>query len=235
MAPQKKPQQHEVLPLPPLGHGPGGDRGHGVHEGHHVEEEAEDARATGRLPPVEGEAALPEEDPVTGLDQRIAEGSGVAEVVAREHVAEAAEHEGEADEEEGHEAQPEDGEVRADHVAGVLGPTEAGLHQGEAGLHEDDQDGAEDDPEQVDLLAQRRDGVGLLGARDGGQRQDGGDRDAEARRAACPGALLDRAFENEDGETCSVPFRDVQGRVRRRCLTCGLNLRRRCSGSVSRW
>ncbi len=40
--------------------------------------------------------------------------------------------------------------------------------------------GAEDDPEQVELLAQRGDGVSLLGASHGGEGQQGGDRHAEA-------------------------------------------------------
>ena len=43
-APQKRPQIDEAAPLPALGHRPGRDRGRGVHEGHHVEEEAEQRR-----------------------------------------------------------------------------------------------------------------------------------------------------------------------------------------------
>ena len=66
----------EGVPLPPLGHGPGGDRGHGVHEGHHVEEEADDGRAArgGDGVTGEGEAALPQEHPVAAADEGIADG-----------------------------------------------------------------------------------------------------------------------------------------------------------------
>ena len=35
---------HEAAPLPPFGHRSGRDRGDGVHEGHHVEEEADERR-----------------------------------------------------------------------------------------------------------------------------------------------------------------------------------------------
>ena len=66
----------EAAPLPPLGHRPGRDRGDGVHEGDHVEEEGEDAGgdgAAGQRP-----AALPQEDPVAAAEQVAPDGDALA-------------------------------------------------------------------------------------------------------------------------------------------------------------
>ena len=65
-----------------------------------------------------------------------------------------------ADGEERHETQAEHCEVGADHVGGVLGPTEPGFHHGEPGLHEDHHRGPDDHPEEVDLGAQNLHRVG---------------------------------------------------------------------------
>ena len=59
------------------------------------------------------------------------------------------------------------------HVGRVLGPAEAGLDEREARLHEDHQHGADDDPQQVDVLAEHGDRVGVLGV---GDRRDQRDR-----------------------------------------------------------
>ena len=142
----------ERLPLPPLGHGAGRDRGGGVHEGDHVEEEAGDRGATGLADVTEREAALPQEHPVAGADEVAADGG----VVADERRRVAAEHEGVPDEEVGDEPETEDGEVRRHDVGGVLRPAEAGLDEREAGLHEDDEHGADHDPQEVHLRAERR-------------------------------------------------------------------------------
>ena len=142
----------EGVPLPPLGHGAGRDRGDGVHEGHHVEEEAEHARRD--LVARRARSRRP-----TGTSScRCRSARRRAARRSRDVGAEARPAEGErvADEEEADEAEAEDGEVRRHHVGGVLGPAEAGLDEREAGLHEDHEDGADDDPEQVDLLAERR-------------------------------------------------------------------------------
>ena len=52
----------EAAPLPPLGHRPRGDRGHGVHERDHVEEQGDDAGVDAAAG--QGPAALEQEDPV---------------------------------------------------------------------------------------------------------------------------------------------------------------------------
>ena len=83
--PAEQAPDHEALPLPPLGHGAGRDGGHGVHERHHVEEEAGGGARTARAWPVEprpGPAALPEEDPVPAADQRATRRLAEAVVVA---------------------------------------------------------------------------------------------------------------------------------------------------------
>ena len=177
MAPQNRPQPTNAFHFHRSAMAPGGDGGHGVHEGDHVEEEADDGRPAGADDRVarQREAALPQEHPAAAADQRVAEGLRVAEVVAGQHVAVAAEHEGVADQEEPDEAEPEDGEVRRDHVGGVLGTAEPGLDQREPGLHEDDEHGADDDPQQVGLLAERGHRLGrvdVLGTGRPGRGQD---------------------------------------------------------------
>ncbi len=141
---------HEAAPLPPLGHRPGGDRRHGVHEGDHVDEQGEHAGvdAAARQRP----AALEQEDPVAVTDQRRPDGATESAEVAG-HV-ERAQRQREADQEEPDEGEAEDGEVRADDVSRVLGTTEPRLDEGEAGLHEDHQDRPDDDPQHVDLPAE---------------------------------------------------------------------------------
>ena len=164
---------HEAAPLPPLCHRSGRDRGDGVHERHHVEEEADERRrdqVTAQRP-----AAFPQEHPAPRAEQRSADRFGQAE----RRVAEAAERQGEADEEEADEAEGEDGEVGGHHVGCVLRLAEAGFDEREAGLHEDDQDGADHDPQQVDVLCQRRDGIHLL-LREGDGRQERGAGKADA-------------------------------------------------------
>ena len=64
------------------------------------------------------------------------------------------------------------------------------------------------------------DGVGLLGAGDGGEREQGGGRHAEARRGPSGWSVPCRASGSEDEGTCSVPFGDVEVGAGRRCLTC---------------
>ena len=65
-------------------------------------------------------------------------------------------------------------------------PAEAGLDEREAGLHEDHQDGADDDPQQVDVLAEHDDWVGILmGERDPGT--------STARAVAPPAAQMSRS------------------------------------------
>ena len=144
----------ERLPLPALGHGPGGDRGRGVHEGDHVEEERHRGRAV-RAAAQPETALAPEEHPVpaaTEVDQAVVD---IGEFRPEDREAVAAEHERVADDEEPDEPESEDREVRAHHVGGVLRPAEPGLDQGEPGLHEDHQDRADDDPQQVEAQADR--------------------------------------------------------------------------------
>ena len=139
----------ERLPLPPLGHRSGGNRGGGVHERHHVKEESGDGSAvcdTAQAPP----GTTPQEHPVPRVPevdqavrrQRLVEAEGARKAVA-------AEHDRETDHEERHESQSEDGEVRADDVGRVLRPAEAGLDEREPRLHENHQHRSDDDPEQV--------------------------------------------------------------------------------------
>ncbi len=153
----------------------------GVHEGDHVEEEAEQRRTSG-TGGVAGQepAALVQELPVARPDQGVPD----RVVEADQRGAEAAEHEGEPDAEEGDEPEAEDGEVRAHHVGGVLGPAEAGLHEGEAGLHEDDERSADHHPQQVDLRPEDGDGVRVgLGPGDAGASHDEDGREREHARA----------------------------------------------------
>ena len=91
----------EAAPLPPLGHRPGRDRGDGVHEGDHVEEQGERAGRDGTAG--QRPAALPQEDPVAAAEQRAADGGALALAEVRLDV-EAAERQREADEEEADEA-----------------------------------------------------------------------------------------------------------------------------------
>ena len=159
---------HEAVPLPPLGHRPGGDRGDGVHERHHVEEEAQQRRRRSATQVV---VTPPQEGPVAGTQERLAHRRAAgSEVDAR---VEAAEGEREPDEQEADEAEPEDGEVGTHHVRRVLLLGEAGLDEREAGLHEDHEDGTDDHPQQVHLLGERGDGIDLLGERRAGDDQGG--------------------------------------------------------------
>ena len=214
---------HEALPLPPLGHGPRRDGRGGVHERDHVKEEPEERGAD--VLAAQGEAALPEEDPVVGTDEGgvgSARRGAEAEVEAGQVVGEPAEHEGVADQEEGDEADAEDGEVRRHDVGGVLGAAEAGLDQGEAGLHEDDEDGTDDDPEQVDLLAEKGDRFSfLLRAGHAGHDQGGDAGDADGGEELALHPLPPSLVEH----ICRIPFvaRGTGCRCKaagRRCLTC---------------
>lgn len=81
-------------------------------------------------------------------------------VQANRRGGEAAKGQRKPDGEERHETQAEHCEVGADHVGGVLGPTEPGFHHGEPGLHEDHHRGPDDHPEEVDLGAQNLHRVG---------------------------------------------------------------------------
>ena len=225
MAPQNRPQPDERLPLPPLGHGPGGDRGHGVHEGHHVEEEADDGRAADvamaspdrAKPPCHRNTQLPL--PMSASPTRL----GVAEVVARQQVAVAAEHEGVADEEVADEAEAEDGEVRRHHVGGVLGTAEAGLDQGEAGLHEDDEHGADDDPEQVGLLPEGGDrlgGIDVLRAGDARCGEDQGAREGQPQSCFPPDRHAgSRVTTRANGHGYAFLSDVPEEEAGRRCLT----------------
>jgi hypothetical protein len=141
----------ERLPLPPLGHRPGGDGRGRVHERDHVEEEGsggctERGVLSDPAEVSESEAALPQEHPFTGSDERVTDRLVQPEVP---RIAEPAEHERVAHEEEPDEPQAEDGEVRAEHVGCVLGPAEPSFDQREAGLHEYDEHGPDDHPEEV--------------------------------------------------------------------------------------